>query len=131
MEQKKDIIDIDDIRKLVDAFYERVLKDDLIGPIFRQHVKDDWPAHVGKMYRFWQTVLLGEQTYFGSPFPPHTKMDIEHAHFQRWLGLFAPTVDDLFEGAKATEIKWRAGKMADLFESKLKHFKEQGFKNLL
>ena len=131
MQQKKDIINVDDIKILVDGFYEKVRRDDLIGPIFNYHVKDDWPEHLDKMYRFWQTVLLGEQTYFGSPFPPHTKMNIDHTHFLRWLSLFAPTVDELFEGTKATEIKWRAEKMAELFESKLKYYKEQGLKNLI
>jgi hemoglobin len=131
MQQKQDIINIDDIKKLVNTFYEKVRKDDLIGPIFNYHINEDWAAHMDKMYRFWQTVLLEELTYFGSPFPPHTKMDIDHKHFQRWLSLFLPTVDALFEGTKATEIKWRASKMAELFESKLKHFKQQGFKNLL
>jgi hemoglobin len=130
MLQKEDIVNVDDIKILVNAFYEKIKKDDLIGPIFIHHVNNDWPEHLDKMYRFWQTVLLGEATYFGSPFPPHTKMNIDHRHFNRWLELFIPTVDYLFEGTKAVEIKWRAGKMAELFESKLKHYNDHGFKNL-
>ena len=131
MKQKKEIINIDDIKILVNTFYEKIKKDDLIGPIFIDHVNGDWPEHIDKMYRFWQTVVLREETYFGSPFTPHTKMNIDHRHFQRWLELFIPTVEELFEGTKATEIKWRAEKMAELFESKLKNYNDRGFINLL
>ena len=45
------------------------------------------------------------------------------------MELFIVTADTLFEGEKAKEAKWRAGKMAELFESKIEHYKKQGFKN--
>ena len=131
MKQRKEIETIDDIVVLVNAFYEKIKKDDLIGPIFIEHVHDDWPGHLSKMYRFWQTVTLEEETYFGSPFPPHMKLNIDSSHFKRWLALFSSTVDELFEGTKATEIKWRAGNIADLFLSKLKHLNDRRFKDLL
>lgn len=114
-----DIITIDDIRQLVDAFYTKVRKDGLIGPIFIGVIRDQWPAHLEKMYRFWQTVLLEEQTYYGSPFPPHVKMPLGPEHFETWLSLWRATVDELFEGSKATEARWRAERMAEMFLSKL------------
>jgi hemoglobin len=73
------------------------------------------------MYRFWQTVLLEEYTYLGSPFPPHAKLPVAHEHFAAWLALFNQTVDELFTGSKADEAKWRAAKMADMFEAKIAH----------
>ncbi|EPB65566.1 hypothetical protein ANCCEY_15368, partial [Ancylostoma ceylanicum] len=33
------------------------------------------------MYRFWQTILLDEHTYYGAPFPPHARMPLEQHHF--------------------------------------------------
>jgi truncated hemoglobin YjbI len=69
---KKDIENIDDIRLLVDSFYGTVREDDLIGPIFLGKITD-WPVHLEKMYRFWQTILLEEYTYNGAPFPPHAR----------------------------------------------------------
>lgn len=80
---------------------------------------------------FWSTILLETNNYQGRPFPPHAHLPIDHSHFKRWLELFGQTVDELFEGLKATEAKWRAGKMGELFEIKIKHFREQGFKDLL
>ena len=131
MEEIKDIITSEDIKTLVDAFYEKVRRDELLSPIFNKRIQNRWPQHLEKMYSFWQTVLLDERNYVGSPFPRHAQLPIDHSHFQRWMKLFIETADTLFEGKKAEEAKWRAGKMAELFESKIDHFKKQGFKNLL
>ena len=131
MSDKKDITTIEDIRLLVNTFYGKVRADDLIGPIFNDVIQDRWPEHLEKMYRFWQTVLLGEHTYFGSPFVPHADLPVDHQHFERWMGLFEPTVDELFSGEKAQEAKWRAGKMAEMFETKINYFRSQGFRSLL
>ena len=131
MEETKDILTLEDITTLVDAFYEKVRQDELLAPIFNERIQDRWPQHLEKMYSFWQTVLLDERTYLGSPFPPHAQLPVDHSHFQRWMELFILTADTLFQGEKAYEAKWRAGKMAELFESKIEYYKKQGFKNLL
>ena len=120
-----DITTLDDIRVMVDAFYRRVREDELIGPIFNAVIQDRWPVHLEKMYGFWQTVLLNERAYTGSPFPPHAKLPIEKKHFDRWLLLFTTTVDQHFLGDKATEAKWRAEKMAQMFQIKIDYYKQQ------
>ena len=131
MNETKEIISLDDIKKLVDTFYGKVRKDELIGPIFDERIQDRWPQHLEKMYTFWQTILLEERTYFGSPFPPHANLPIFHNHFKRWMELFTQTIDELFIGHIAEDAKWRAGKMAELFESKIEYFKGNPFKNLM
>ena len=131
MKEIKDIITTADIKTLVDAFYEKVRRDELLSPIFNERIQDRWPQHLEKMYSFWQTVLLNERTYSGSPFMPHAQLPVDHSHFQRWMQLFVETANELFNGKKTEEAKWRAEKMAELFESKIEHYKKQGFKNLL
>ncbi|WP_214070017.1 group III truncated hemoglobin [Mucilaginibacter sp. dw_454] len=116
-----EILTLDDIKLLVDTFYGRIQNNDLLAPIFNQRIENNWPQHLEKMYRFWQTVLLDEYTYLGSPFPPHAKLPVEHKHFETWLALFNQTVDELFTGLKAEEAKWRAAKMAQMFEAKIAH----------
>jgi hemoglobin len=116
---KQDILTIDDIRQLVDRFYEKVRANELLGKIFDERIKDRWPEHLEKMYRFWQTVLLGEHTYYGAPFPPHAQLPVGHEHFSKWLELFNVTVDELFTGDKAEEAKWRAARMAEVFAAKI------------
>lgn len=120
---KKDIADIEDIKLLVNRFYDSVREDELLGPIFNDVIKDRWPEHLEKMYRFWQTVLLEEHTYYGSPFPPHAKLPVEKLHFERWIKLFITTVDNHFDGELAYEAKWRAQKMAEMFNYKIDYYR--------
>ena len=120
---KVEILNLDDINLLVDTFYTKVQTDPLVGPIFNGVLLDRWPVHLEKMYRFWQTVLLEEHTYFGSPFLPHAKLPVGKEHFEQWLLLFYKTIDELFTGKKAQEAKWRAEKMAVMFQSKIEYYK--------
>lgn len=128
---KQYILIIDDVKLLVNCFYYKIRTNELLGPIFNDRIKDRWPEHLEKMYRFWQTVLLGEHTYYGSPFPPHAQLPVGHEHFLKWMELFDSTVDELFTGVKAAEAKWRASKMAEMFEIKIEHYKKVGIKNLV
>lgn len=123
MDKLPELLSIDDIKLLVNTFYDRIRTDALLGPVFNQRIGDKWPEHLDKMYRFWQTVLLGEHTYLGSPFPPHAQLPVDHMHFAAWMALFTKTIDELFTGPKAEEAKWRAAKMAELFEAKISHLK--------
>jgi hemoglobin len=120
---KSDIATLDDIKLLVDSFYGKVREDDLLANIFNERIQDRWTAHLEKMYRFWQTVLLEEHTYYGSPFLPHAKLPVDAEHFERWLKLFNETVDTLFEGDKATRAKWQGERMAEMFLSKINYYR--------
>jgi hemoglobin len=122
-EEKHDIRELEDIKVLVDSFYGKVRNDILIGPIFEAKIQDRWPQHLSKMYTFWQTVLLGEHTYYGSPFPPHAGLPVEAEHFNRWLALFSQTLKEHFSGKTADEALWRANKMAEMFQYKLQAFR--------
>jgi hemoglobin len=126
----KDITTREDIKLLVDTFYGTVRKDELLGPIFNERIKDKWPEHFQKLYSFWQMVLLQEPSYQGRPFPPHANLPIDSTHFQRWLEIFNSTVDALFAGEKANEAKWKAGNMAEVFRSKIEYFRSTGQKPL-
>ena len=125
-----DILNLDDIKLMVNTFYGKVREDQLLGPVFNGRIQDRWPEHLEKMYRFWQTVLLEEHTYYGAPFPPHAKLQVEHLHFERWMQLFDQTVDELFSGEKAEEAKWRGKKMAQIFEVKIEMNRGANFINI-
>jgi hemoglobin len=131
MKAIRDIEGMEDIKLLVNSFYEKVRSNELLAPIFNGKIQDNWPAHLEKMYRFWQTVLLEEHSYFGSPFPPHAKLPVDHKHFKQWVELFTATIHEHFAGAKADEALWRANKMAEMFEMKIRHFRNQQFEPLM
>lgn len=131
MDNRKDITSINDIKVLVDTFYAKIRIDGLLGGIFNGIIRDRWPEHLEKMYRFWQTVLLGEHTYYGSPFPPHAQLPIEQQHFDTWLKLWHETLDEHFTGAKAEEAKWRGDKMAAMFLTKISYYRNHSSMPLL
>ncbi len=126
-----DISTIEDIKLLVDTFYGKVREDQLLSPIFNGVIQDRWPQHLEKMYRFWQTVLLQEHTYHGSPFPPHASLPVDQLHFNTWLSIWHQTLDTLFEGEKANEAKWRGDKMAVMFLSKIEYYRNNAITPLL
>lgn len=115
----REITNLEDVQLLVDSFYENIRGDELLAPIFNQLIQNRWPEHLSIMYRFWQTVLLDEHTYKGSPFHPHARLDVEEKHFVRWIRIFNETVDKLFYGQKAADAKWRGAKMAEVFQAKI------------
>lgn len=125
MSNNIEIASIEDIRVLVNTFYGKVQKDELLKDIFNEVIQDNWPQHLEKMVQFWQTVLLGPHTYQGSPFAPHAKLPIEQKHFKRWLHLFSETIEEVFEGNKAEEAKWRAGRMAEMFHYKIQQQRQK------
>lgn len=120
---KDDILGRSDVEMLVNAFYSAARQDALLGPVFEQAIGSRWDEHLGKMYNFWETVLLGARTYGGGPFPPHARLPIHDEHFHRWVTLWKATIDDHFAGERADEAKWRADKMATLFMSKLAYYR--------
>jgi hemoglobin len=115
-----------EIETLVNTFYEKVREDDLLGGIFEHIIQDRWPEHLEKMYRFWETVLLENHTYYGSPFAPHAKLPVDKKHFIRWVDLFQSTVDELFEGEKADRAKLQGVRMAEMFNAKINYYRESG-----
>ena len=130
MSTKKEILSLNEIKLLVNTFYDKVREDDLLKDIFNNVIQDKWPIHLEKMYRFWQTVLLEEHTYSGSPFAPHANLPVNKTHFNRWLTLFNATIDELFTGEKAEEAKWRANKMAEIFQLKIDFYNKNSAKPL-
>lgn len=124
MSTKHDIETLDDVKLMVNTFYDRIRDNEVLGPIFNEKIQDRWPQHLEKMYRFWQTILLAEHTYNGAPFPPHARLPIDEGHFIIWVKTFSSTVDEFFSGPNAEEAKKRGSLMAAIFNSKLEYFKQ-------
>ena len=123
IDKRRDIQNITDVQILVNTFYDKVRADTLLGPVFNEKIGNRWPEHLERMYRFWQTILLEEHTYFGSPFPPHAQLPVALEHFETWLSIFTNTVDSLFVGEKAERAIWQGQRMAELFHSKIEYRK--------
>lgn len=112
-----------EIETLVNAFYEKVRRDELLGFIFDQVAQTNWTTHLPKMYAFWETVMFRSGGFTGNPIAAHAKLLSQTAmgreQFDRWLWLFKATVDELFVGENADHIKSCAQDMANVIYSKI------------
>jgi hemoglobin len=111
----EDIQNKQDVELLVDQFYDRVLKDDLLAPYFRNL---NFSAHLPKMVHFWSFVLLDEPGYTTNVTEKHADMPLNTVLFDRWVRLFSETVDSIFDGEKANLAKQRATIMGWTMASK-------------
>ena len=48
-----------DIKLLIDTFYAKVQADEVLGHVFNDVARVDWPQHLPTMYAFWEFLLLG------------------------------------------------------------------------
>ncbi len=110
---KPDIQNRADIEVLINAFYAQVVKDELISTFFNEIAPVNWERHLPIMIGFWEFILFSTpDAYKGSVMEPHFHLHklkaLEGQHFERWLKLFAETVDSLYEGPKAEDAKQAA-----------------------
>ncbi len=115
----KELENIEDIKLMVNSFYDKVNEDELLAPVFNDYAKINWETHLPKMYNFWNTILFSEGDYKGSPYQKHETLPVMKDHFDRWLQLFSQTVDELFVGEMAEEAKKRANVIGITFWSKI------------
>lgn len=121
---RRDVETREDCERLVRAFYARALRDPVIGFLFTDVAHLDLEQHVPRITNFWETILLGARTYEGGAFRPHLELNaqvtLRRGHFDRWLHLWGATVDELFDGERATQAKAHAARVATAFESRLR-----------
>lgn len=115
----KEIQTREDVHKLVIAFYAKIRKDELLGPIFNRIIpEENWDKHLDKLTDFWETALFGIPKFKGNPTLAHRKVDqvsnpgINEQHFNYWLNLWHETIDEQFTGSKADRAKQAAIGMA-------------------
>lgn len=116
----RDLRSREDIVRLVDRFYARVRVDAVLGPIFDDVAGTDWARHLPRMYDFWETVLFGASAFQGNPLAVHLalarRVPLEGREFDRWIALFHQSVDALFSGPGAVDVKQRASRIAAVMQ---------------
>ncbi|MEX1211316.1 MAG: group III truncated hemoglobin [Balneolaceae bacterium] len=111
----RDIENDDDIRTLVYDFYDRIQEEERLGPIFNEVANIDWDHHLPRMVDFWSNLLFQTGRFKGRPMQKHFPLPIRKSDFPRWVNLFHRTVDDHFEGSRATHAKRMASQIAGTF----------------
>ncbi|MBP2298681.1 group III truncated hemoglobin [Azospirillum picis] len=109
------------IERLVRTFYGKIMKDEVLGPIFGRAITD-WEPHLRKMTDFWSSIALLTQRYEGRPMPVHITLGLEPPHFERWLGLFRETAKELFPADGAAFLIGKAENIARSFQMGIQFF---------
>jgi hemoglobin len=122
---KKDIENRDDLEYLLKYFYEKAFSDPLISHFFIEVVPLNLEEHLPVITDFWESVLLDGKGYRKNVMEIHRnisqKSKIEKEHFDRWVHIFSETVNNFFEGPKATLAKQRAASIATMMNIKINY----------
>ncbi|MDD3799527.1 MAG: group III truncated hemoglobin [Novosphingobium sp.] len=107
-------VDADYVSRFVDGFYGKIRQDAVLGPIFAEKV-GDWDEHLGRMKRFWRSILFSSGEYSGNPMPKHVALPgLDESHFARWLDLFYATLREQGGSEEAARmVGTRARMIAD------------------
>jgi hemoglobin len=101
------------IRELVFTFYDRVLQDPELGPIFHQALSGRWSEHLALMVDFWSSIALRTARYSGKPQAAHFGLPLTPELFNRWLELFETTAREILEKDVAEFFIVRAQRIAE------------------
>jgi hemoglobin len=96
----------DQVAAVVHHFYQRVLNDELLAPFFAEI--REWPPHEEYITDFWWGVMGGhvESPRPGAMVSGHQGLGITQGAVERWLALFAESIDELIPPAEAQQ--WQA-----------------------
>lgn len=123
MPSKKDIANRDDLLLLMQEFYKKLLADASINYLFTDVAKIDLVHHLPILVDFWDSILFQSGTYQKNAMQPHMALHqqspLQKHHFEKWLGYFKGTVDELFEGEMAFLAKERATSIATVMQIKI------------
>ena len=120
---KRNIRTRGDIELLVKVFYDKVKLDPVIGPVFTTAIRGKWEKHLSVVADFWENALFFTGVYVGNPIASlrklHKTFTLYDEHFNHWVDLFTQTIDELFEGEKASLAKTRAHNIATVMKIKV------------
>lgn len=124
----KDIENTDDLYRLVNEFYKKLLSDSSISYIFTDVVKINLEEHLPILVTFWSQSLFNTGGYFNNLTQMH--LDISKKEyltpelFKIWLNHFNTTVNELFTGLNTEKIKTQALNIATVLEIKTRQEKK-------
>jgi len=100
--QKPDLDSRQHIERFIDSFYQRLLADERLAPIFLDVAVIDLAVHLPHIKDYWCKLLLGEKGYRRHTMNIHRQLHgrqpLQPGDFQRWLALFNATLDEHFAG---------------------------------
>jgi hemoglobin len=112
-----------DLEKFIELFYQKMLADETLRPIFIDVAKIDLEEHFPILADFWEGILFQNMKYKRNAMEPHLALHEKHPlkaiHFKLWLHYFNESMNELYAGEKAELAKERAKSIALLMEVKV------------
>jgi hemoglobin len=97
------------IESFVNCFYQKILADSRLAPIFLEVAEVDLSVHLPHIKDYWCKLLLGERSYRRHTMnihrQLHRKSALQSKDFKQWLALFVATVDENYQGERAERAK--------------------------
>ena len=104
------------IAAFVDRFYERLLADPQLRPIFIEAAGIDLATHLPRIRAYWRKMLLGDPGYRRHTMnihrAVHARRPFTAADFDRWLALFTATLDEGYAGPVSERARRLATRIA-------------------
>ncbi len=105
------------IDAMVYGFYQRMLEDPEMAPVFFDVAGIDLNAHLPLICQYWHKMLLGDRTYQRHMMEKHRALDdkipLTGVHHERWLGHFMANLDGRFAGPNTDRAKRLAARVMD------------------
>ncbi|TKX30463.1 truncated hemoglobin Ctb [Campylobacter estrildidarum] len=124
---KFDTINQENIATLMEIFYEKIRKDENLGPIFNKAIgtsNEQWKEHKAKIGNFWAGMLLGKGDYNGQPLKKHLDLPpFPQEFFEIWLKLFEESLNKIYNEEIKNMILQRANMIASHFQNMLYRYK--------
>ncbi len=103
--QLKDLDSKENIAEFVESFYDKMLADEQLAPIFHEVAAIDIQQHLPRICSYWEKLLLGDKSYQRHTMNIHREVDLKQRFtpndFERWLQHFTTTVTQEYHGDKA------------------------------
>ena len=121
--QPRDLDSRENIEAFVDLFYQRILEDQQLAPIFLDIAAIDLAVHLPHIKDYWCKLLLGDRSYRRHTMNIHRqlhgKQPLTAEDFGRWLALFNATLNEGFAGERAERARRVAASIAGNMEASL------------
>src|SRR5690606_27515314 len=104
------------IQAFLVLFYDVLLADPVLAPIFLDVAGIDLRVHLGHIQAYWEKLLLKHDDYHRHTMnihrALHAKKPLTEAEFDRWLGIFCAVLKANFSGPCADKAVRIAGHIA-------------------
>ncbi|MCC4308056.1 group III truncated hemoglobin [Alcanivorax marinus] len=115
--EKPDLDSPERIDRMVRLFYDRVLADPLLAPVFLEVARIDLDTHLPLIAAFWKKLLLNQPGYkrhmMAKHRAVHYQAPLTGAHHERWLALFHANLDEHFDGPQTDRARLLSARVMD------------------